>query len=126
MKEHIMNIWGWDQKWQEDDFLKHFDPRNITIVREENTVIGYSQIEDQGNQLYIRMLLLQPDRQRKGIGSHLLNAAIEKAKTQSKSLALQVFKINEQAKGFYEHHGFQVQGETANSFTMVYIPDKAN
>ena len=90
MKEHIMNIWGWDQKWQEDDFLKHFDPRNITIVREENTVIGYSQIEDQGNQLYIRMLLLQPDRQRKGIGSHLLNAAIEKAKTQSKSLALQV------------------------------------
>lgn len=126
MKEHITEIWGWDQEWQENDFMKHFSPENITVVREENKAIGYSQIENQGNQLYIRMLLLLPKHQRKGIGSRLLNAVIEKAKAQSKGIALQVFKVNEQAKRFYEHRGFQVQGETPSSFTMVFMPNKAN
>lgn len=126
MKEYITEIWGWDQEWQENDFIKHFSPGNITVVKEENKVIGYSQIEDQGSQLYIRMLLLKPNRQRKGIGSRLLNAAIEKAKAQSKGIALQVFKGNEQAKRFYEYHGFQAQGETPSNFTMVFMPNKAN
>jgi ribosomal protein S18 acetylase RimI-like enzyme len=126
MKEYIAEIWGWDQEWQENDFTKHFSPGNITVVREENKVIGYSQIEDQGNQLYIRMLLLLPNQQRKGIGSRLLNAVIEKANAQSKGIALQVFKVNERARRFYEYHGFQVQGETPSSFTMVFMPNKAN
>ncbi len=116
MKEYITEIWGWDQKWQENDFRKHFNPENITVARVENTVIGYSQVEDRGNQLFIRMLLLLPKYQRKGIGTRLLSAVIEKAKAkakaQSKDIALQVFKVNERARNFYTHHGFQVQGET--------------
>ena len=126
MKEYITQIWGWDQEWQENEFKKHFNPENITVVKQEKKAIGYSQIEDQGNQLYIRMLLLLPNHQRKGIGSRLLNAVIAKAKAQSKGIALQVFKVNKQAKRFYEHHGFDVQGETPVSFTMVFMPNKAN
>jgi len=126
MKEYIAEIWGWDQEWQEQDFIKHFSPENITVVRKDNKAIGYSQIEDHGHRLYIRMLLLLPQHQHKGIGSRLLNAVIEKAKVQSKSLALQVFKINAQAKRFYERHGFQVQGETPSSLTMVFMPNKGN
>ena len=72
------------------------------------------------------MLLLLPNHQRKGVGSHLLNAVIEEAKKQSKGIALQVFKTNEHAKRFYQYHGFQVQGETPSGFTMVFIPNKAN
>ncbi len=126
MKEYIIEIWGWDQEWQENDFTKHFIYENITMVREESKAIGYSQIEDQGNQLYIRMLLLLPNYHRKGIGSRLLNAVIEKANEQSKVVALQVFKVNERAKGFYQYHGFKVKGETTSSFAMVFMPNKAN
>ncbi len=121
MKGFIIEIWGWDEEWQENDFIKHFCPGNITVVWEENKAIGYSQIEDQGDQLYIRMLLLLPSHRSKGIGSRLLNAVIEKAKAQSKNIALQVFKVNEQAKMFYEYHGFQIQGETPYSFIMVFM-----
>lgn len=126
MKEYITEIWGWNQEWQENDFKKYFNPENITVVSDEKETIGYSQIEDQGNQLYIRMLLLLPGHRRKSIGSRLLNAVIHRAKAQSKGIALQVFKVNEQAKRFYEQHGFQVQGETQNSFAMVFMPNKAN
>lgn len=125
MKGYIEDIWGWDQEWQESDFKKHFNPDDITVIRDENRAIGYAQIEDQDNQLYIRMLLLHPDYQRKGIGSHLLKSVIEKARTQSKAVALQVFKTNEQAKKFYEQHGFLAQGEEANSYTMAFKPGKA-
>ncbi len=126
MKEYITEIWGWDQEWQVNDFKKHFNPVNITVVKDENRTIGYSQVQDQGNQLYIRMLLLLSNYQHKGIGTRLLKAVIEKAKVQSKSIALQVFKINEKAKRFYEHHGFQVQGETPSSLNMVFMPNEAN
>ncbi|MCW9025212.1 MAG: GNAT family N-acetyltransferase [Gammaproteobacteria bacterium] len=126
MKEYITEIWGWDQKWQENDFSKHFNPENITVVREKGTMIGYSQVEDQGNQLYIRMLLVLPKYQRKSIGASLLSAVIEKARAESKSIALQVFKVNRQAKSFYEHCGFQVQGNTPSSFIMGLMPNQAN
>ena len=126
MKEYITEIWGWDQEWQENDFKKHFNPEDIIVVRDEDRAIGYSQVEDQGNQLYIRMLLLLPIYQRKGIGTRLLKAVIERAMVKSKNIVLQVFKINQKAKKFYEHHGFQVQGEKPSSFAMVFMPNKAN
>lgn len=120
MKDYIAEIWGWDKEWQEKDFIKHFNPENITVVKQDNKAVGYSQIEEKGNQLYIRMLLLLPNFQRKGIGSQLINTVIEKSRAQSKDISLQVFNINEQAKKFYEHHGFQVYGETPTSFIMVF------
>lgn len=126
MKEYIIEIWDWDQKWQENDFRKHFNPENIIVAMEENKAIGYSQVEDQGNQLYIRMLLILTKYQRMGIGTRLLSTAIEKAKVQSKDITLQVFKINERAIKFYKHHEFQVQGETNSSYIMKFMPNKEN
>jgi len=56
--------------------------------------------------------------QRKGIGRKLLESFISSAKEQSKSVGLEVFKINTEAKRFYEGHGFKVEGETLNSYIM--------
>lgn len=94
------------------------------MAREENTAIGYSQVEDQGNQLYFRMLLLFPKYQRKSIGTRPLSAVIEKAKAQSKGVSLQVFKINERVIRFYMGHKFHVRGETQSSYIMEFMPNK--
>ena len=126
MKDYITEIWGWNSEWQENDFNKHFIPCNITLVKEKKRVIGYSQIEEQESRIYLRMLLLLPEYQRQGIGSYLLKAVIEKAQRQSKAIALQVFKLNDKAIKFYWHHGFQVQGETEESFIMELLPHGTN
>lgn len=123
MRPYIVKIWGWDQGWQEKDFDEHFEPDNIMVVSVGNELVGYSQVEDQGDNLFIRMLLLLPEHQHRGLGSHLLKKVIESAKAQPSGITLQVFKVNEGAKIFYECHGFQVESETPSSLVMVFMPN---
>jgi ribosomal protein S18 acetylase RimI-like enzyme len=120
MGEFVADIWGWDQGWQRSDFNKHFEPENITVVLAGNELVGYCQVEDQGQELFVRMLLLLPEYQERGIGTRLINAVIESAKAQSKNVSLQVFKVNKRARRFYERRGFRVTGTTARYATMKW------
>lgn len=120
MRGYVSRIWGWDQDWQEHDFHAHFDPNDITLVHEGVELVGYSHVENRDGRLYIRMIVVHPHHQRKGIGGNLLGSAIAMGKTQAKKIALQVFKINDEARKFYELHGFRVESETASSLTMTY------
>jgi len=123
MRGYISEIWGWDDKWQEIDFSAHFVPRDITLVHKERELVGYSHVENRGDQLFIRMIVVHPHHQREGIGSKLLESAIASGNEQSKSIELEVFKINDEAKKFYERHGFNVEDETASSYVMGLMPN---
>lgn len=120
MRGFISEIWGWDERWQQADFSKHFDFHGITLAFDEDSLIGYSHTESRGDQLFIRMIVVHPDLQRKGIGRRLLRAVIESAEEQSKRVGLEVFKINNVARAFYERHGFIVECETPTSYVMVH------
>ncbi len=119
MEQFVADIWGWNQGWQRSDFNKHFDPKNITVVLAGNEIVGYCQVEDQGQELFIRMLLLLPEYQGKGIGGRLIKEVIESAKAESKDVSLQVFKVNKRARAFYERHGFHMTGSTPSSVIMT-------
>jgi len=118
MSDYISQIWGWNEDWQTNDFSTHFNPEEITLVYKENELVAYSHIEIKNEQLYLRMIAIHPDQQRNGIGTKLLESLIASAKEQSKSIALEVFKINTQAKRLYEKYGFNVEGETDASYIM--------
>jgi len=123
MRPYIVDIWGWDEGRQEHDFDKHFEPDNLVVVLAGDELVGYSQVEDQPDNLFIRMLLLVAEHQHRGIGSRVVRRVIESAKLQSKGVRLEVFKLNEKAKRFYEYHGFRVEGETESSFVMSLMPN---
>lgn len=125
MRGYVSEIWGWDQQWQENDFSAHFDPKGITLVHEEHELVGYSHVENRGGQLFIRMIVVQPHHQRKGIGSKLLESVIASGNEQSKGIGLEVFKINDEAKKFYERYGFNVEDETSSSYVMWLMPNPA-
>lgn len=125
MRGYISEIWGWNDQWQENDFSTHFNPNGITLVHEERELVGYSHVENRGDQLFIRMIVVHPRHQRKGIGSRLLESAVASGKEQSKRIGLEVFKINNEAKRFYERHGFNVEDETSSSYVMVITPNPA-
>jgi len=118
MSGYISEIWGWNEEWQENDFATHFNPEGVTLVYKENELVGYSHIENNNDQLFLRMIAIHPNHQRQGIGKTLLESFISSGKEQSKSLSLEAFKINTEAKRFYERHGFNVEGETLNSYVM--------
>lgn len=118
MRGYISEIWGWNEEWQKNDFTSHYKADGITLVYKVNDLVGYSQVEDKGDLLFMRMLAILPDHQRKGIGKRLLEFFVENGKKLSKGLSFEVFKINTLAKGFYEKHGFIVISETENSYIM--------
>lgn len=122
MRGFIAEIWGWDEQWQRTDFSTHFDPHGITLAyqEQEHELSGYSHVENRDGQLFIRMIVVHPHYQRNGIGRKLLGSVIASAGEQSKSIGLEVFKINEMAKTFYERHGFNIEGETPSSLIMVH------
>ncbi len=120
MRSFISEIWGWDEQWQRTDFSTHFDSQGITLAFQEYELAGYSHIENQDSQIFIRMIVVHPLHQRNGIGTKLLASVITSAGKQSKNVGLEVFKINEVAKAFYERHGFNVEGETPSSLIMVH------
>lgn len=120
MRDFISDIWGWDEQWQRADFSTHFDPRGITLVSQGNQLAGYSHVENRDMQLFIRMIVVHPHHRRKGIGKKLLESAIASAREQSKNIGLEVFKINDVARAFYERHGFNMVGETSTSHMMVH------
>lgn len=118
MRSYVSEIWGWDEQWQENDFSTHFDPEGITLAHNERELVGYSHVENRRGQLFIRMIVVHPHHQRKGIGEKLLESVIASGKEQSRRIGLEVFKINHEAKKFYERYGFDVEGETASSYVM--------
>ncbi len=119
MRDFISRIWGWNELWQENDFSAHFDPASITLVYKDGELVAYSHVENRDAQLYIRMIIVHPHHQGKGIGSKLLASVIRSGGKQSKSIGLEVFKINNKAKEFYERNGFDVEGETSSSYVML-------
>ena len=108
MRGFISDIWGWDELWQRTDFSTHFDPHGVTLAFQEDELVGYSHVENRDGQLFIRMIVIHPRYQRKGIGKKLLGSVIASAGEQSKNV------------GFYERHGFNVEGETPTSHIMVH------
>lgn len=120
MRGYISKIWGWNEQWQRDDFTAKFDHNNIMLVHNNHELIGYSYVENRSTQLYIRMIVIHPRHQQKGIGSKLLKSVITSSNEQSKSIELQVFKINDKAKEFYVRHGFTVRGETTTSYILIH------
>ncbi len=123
MRSYVSKIWGWDEQWQESDFSAHFDPKGITLVHNGRELVGYSHVENRGDQLFLRMIVVHPHHQRKGIGGKLLESVITLGKEQSKRIGLEVFKINNEAKKFYERYGFNIEGETASSYVMGLMPN---
>ena len=70
---------------------------------------------------YVDQLFIDPDHQRRGIGTALLTAALERVPP---AAALTVFKDNRPARRFYERHGFvevrRFWNPDVNALEMIY------
>lgn len=118
MGDYISEIWGWNEDWQTNDFAAHFNPKHIRLASEGKQLVGYAQIDNNQDQLFLRMLAIHRDHRGNGIGTHLLKWLMTSGKADSKPVGLEVFKINTDAKRFYEKHGFNVVRESLHSYVM--------
>jgi ribosomal protein S18 acetylase RimI-like enzyme len=118
LQDHITKIWGWDESWQQRDFDDHFVPGNIQVAIVNDSIVAYIHVDPTDAAPHVRMMCVAPDYQRQGIGGALLNTIVQDCAAQRQDVVLLVFRINTDAKRFYERLGFTVCGETDTHYKM--------
>ena len=119
MEPYVVKIWGvWDDVFQKGRFNKNFNVDFTQIIQYRGKDIGIFIFEDEPNSIQVDNIQILPEYQNRGIGSHLLNSIISKAKDIRKSVTLQVLKTNPKAKKLYERLGFKMLRETEYHFQM--------
>ena len=90
----------------------------VTAENENGAPVAFMGIEDGS----LEMLFISPEERGKGLGKTLLRYGIERYGVER----LAVNEQNPQAKGFYEHMGFQVykrtdRDEQGNPYPLLYM-----
>ncbi|KQV86219.1 hypothetical protein ASD15_29525 [Massilia sp. Root351] len=111
MKPHIESIWGWDQDWQSADFDQAFSSSASYVVEVDGEFAGYFQLDLNPDDIYLRMLVLAPVFRSKGLGARLLGELCHMSVQSRRRLSLRVFRVNGDAKRFYEREGWTVESE---------------
>jgi ribosomal protein S18 acetylase RimI-like enzyme len=125
MRSHIEAIWGWNQSWQENDFDNAFQNSQTYVIENQSILLGYFQIDPNEDHDYLRMLILKPEVRSLGVGAKLLSQILGIAQYNGKALMLRVFKVNVDAKRFYEREGWMVIAEE-EAFLLMGHPSNTN
>jgi len=129
--EQLMVIWESSVKAthlflsdNEIETIKKYVPQalkevpHLIVVESDKVPIGFMGITDQ----YLEMLFISPERRGQGIGKDLLQYGVNNYSVNK----LAVNEQNPQARGFYEHMGFEVYKRTdldeqGNPYPILYM-----
>jgi ribosomal protein S18 acetylase RimI-like enzyme len=122
MQMYVVQTWGqWDEAWQSQYFLDHFDPLSSQIIVAESKDIGVVSTVRRATDIFLSNIELLPAYQRQGIGAQLIRALIADACEKGLPIKLQVLKVNP-AQKLYARLGFSVIGETVTHYMMSIDP----
>ena len=119
MRPCIDATWGWDEKFQTNGFKKNLKPTDWIIIKINNENIGGFVLLEKHDHLWLKMIIIKPEFQRKGIGGKVVSYIQSIAKESSLPLRLNVIKENP-VKPFYLKYGFTQYGEDASFYKLQW------
>ncbi len=73
MQDYVAHTWGqWDEAWQSQYFLQHFDPSACQIILLHGQDIGVISVVRQVTSISLSNFELLPAHQGQGIGTELI------------------------------------------------------
>jgi ribosomal protein S18 acetylase RimI-like enzyme len=102
IKPYVEAIWGWDEQVQLSFHTREFDPKTTQIILDDNRVIGLLSTTENADSIYVKSILIHHSAQKNGIGTAIMTDIIQRAQVAGKRVKLQVYKVNQRAKKFYE------------------------
>ena len=117
-REHIEEIWGWNDEWQIANFKKEWAEVRTEILTQDGKLLGYIQTRLEADHIYVLNLALHPHCQSLGFGSMAMGILKERARLQELAIKLSVFRTNQRVIAFYRRLGFEVETETETGFRM--------
>jgi ribosomal protein S18 acetylase RimI-like enzyme len=121
MKPYVEELWGWDEREQEQILRKRFDPARLRVLRMDGHDVGILQVTRGAGLMRLDNILIDPAWRRRGIGRSVLDALTAEATARGAALTLSVVRPNP-AKALYARAGFVVVSEDEFRFIMVWVP----
>jgi ribosomal protein S18 acetylase RimI-like enzyme len=125
LRHHIEAIWGWDGAWQTAYFDQAFISLQTQVVEVDGQLAGYLQVDGGEVEDYLSMLVLAPAYRSLGVGARLLSETLADSRSKARGLYLRVFRTNNNARRFYERHGWAVVADEGD-FLVMRLADASN
>jgi ribosomal protein S18 acetylase RimI-like enzyme len=118
MRVYVEQTWGhWDDGVQDIFFRQGFLPEKLAIVVVDGRDAGLFEVERSVHEIYLRRIEIDPEFQRRGLGTALVAGLVAEARARRLPLRLQVLNVNP-ARRLYERLGLQIVGETRTHAQM--------
>jgi ribosomal protein S18 acetylase RimI-like enzyme len=105
-KEHLTKIGRWDEDRFVALFREGYDQGRTRIISLDGRVVGFIQVVDFADRLYLRQIHLIEGFRGRGIGSTLIGAELRRGAETGRPVTLDVMHGNP-ARGLYVRLGFE-------------------
>jgi ribosomal protein S18 acetylase RimI-like enzyme len=122
-QKHLSKIGRWDEERLVGLFRNGYKLHEIQIICVDNRDVGFIQVIEYPDRLYLRQIHLIDGFRGRGIGSKLIEAQLKRAATSVKPLTLEVLHGNP-AKRLYLRLGFRVAGQDPDKEHMIWNPPR--
>ena len=102
---------AWDEREQDDFFDSDWDGGRFEIILCGGSPCGYVCLEERRDDVHLRELVVTTEHQNRGIGTAIVEDAIERARRRRVPVVLQALHENEAAR-LYRRLGFVPTGTT--------------
>jgi ribosomal protein S18 acetylase RimI-like enzyme len=122
-QKHLSKIGRWDEERLIGLFRKGYKLHQMQIICVDNRDVGFIQVIEYPDRLYLRQIHLIDGFRGRGIGSKLIEAQLKRAAISAKPLTLEVLHGNP-AKRLYLRLGFKITGQDPDKEHMIWNPPK--
>ena len=120
MRDYVEATWGWDEDWQRQHFAATYEPAQHAVIVRLDPVprdIGRISLMRHWRKILLRDIELVAAERNRGIGTAVIRALLELAKTDGRTVELLVLKCNP-AQRLYARLGFEVIADDGARLTM--------
>jgi len=107
----------WNESGQRRMVEETITDSGTSIIVSSGSGIGWLQISETPEEIYLGQLYVTPSMQNRGIGTAVVRRLCDRASQQRKALTLEVMK-NNRARLLYERLGFDPVGSSKYKFNM--------
>lgn len=122
IRPYVEQLWGWDQADQERRFRDNFDLTRIKIVNIDGLDVGYLDVENYDDHVFLAGIYLASQYRRRGVGAMLIGDLLTSCRSLRKPLRLRVLRPNP-ALRLYTRLGFREMEVTETHIYMEAVSD---
>jgi ribosomal protein S18 acetylase RimI-like enzyme len=118
-KEHLTEIGRWDENRFVTLFREGYQQGRTRIISVDGRVVGFIQVVDFADRLYLRQIHLIDGFRGRGIGSTLIGAELKRGAESGRPVTLDVMHGNP-ARRLYVKLGFESTGQDPDKEQMIW------